>query len=277
MPGFTIQEKPIVPDTSGSVIAYHKAIAQSGRQIRLDISSNVCRNDTFLDIWEGNSDTMRLEIDINNQNSGTLVGMWKIQGTIEQYRRYINQIVDSGKDLRLRPDFSNLFVGNEALITGINDLQRTSVMSHWIGAAANLILGSDMTRIDDHGKKLLTSKGSRRATEFCGQYPMQPRNPGNGSSTSQQRQAWVCGPSKTGEAYVLLTNYGPNQGRGGFESFDSGDLLVRASLEDLSLTGKSYRVHDVWSDASYKVLAGDSLNATLAEGAAEFLRLTSDK
>ena len=212
-PGSIIQDKPIQPDKSGSMITYHKAIAQSGRKISLDVSSTVCRNSPYLGIWEDNADTMRVEIDLNHQNSATLVSMWKIQGTIEQYRKYINQNLAANTTMRLRPDFDNLFASNKATTTSINDEQRISVMSHWIGAAANLILGSDMSRIDDLGKQLLTSKKSRLATGFCGKWPMQPRNPGNGSSTAQQRQGWVSGPSECGQgceaASQLWSESGP--------------------------------------------------------------------
>lgn len=50
--------------------------------------------------------------------------------------------------------------------------------------------------------------------------------------------------------------------------------FLSVSLKDLGLTGEKYLVRNVWSDDSYTVATGGSLNATLAEGAARFLRLT---
>lgn len=39
-------------NNSGSVSCYHKAIENSGRQIRLDITWKQERNDTYYDIWK---------------------------------------------------------------------------------------------------------------------------------------------------------------------------------------------------------------------------------
>jgi alpha-galactosidase len=274
-PGSSVGEYPVPADTSGAAIAYHRAIINNGRQIRLDLSSNICRNEPYLGIWESSADSMRLAVDINNQHAGTFVGLWKIQGTIEQYRLYINQLVLDKKLMVVRPDFDNLFVGNPASVSGITDGQRVIVMSHWIGAAANLIVGSDMTNLDDLGKKLLTSNASRLAVDFCSKLPMQPRNPGTGSNQAAQLQAWVAGPSTSGQAYVLLTNLGPNQGRGGYVDVGAGEHNVSITLEDLGLTGSKYLARDVWSGNSTTVVAGGSLLAILGEGESQFLRLTS--
>ncbi|KAJ3530153.1 hypothetical protein NM208_g9454 [Fusarium decemcellulare] len=120
-PGSSVGEYPVPADTSGAAAAYHRAIVNNGRQIRLDLSSNICRNEPYLGIWESSADSMRLAVDINYQHASTFVGMWKIQGTIEQYRLYINQLVLDKKLMVVRPDFDNLFVGNPASVSGITD------------------------------------------------------------------------------------------------------------------------------------------------------------
>ncbi|WYZ42736.1 hypothetical protein EsH8_VI_000435 [Colletotrichum jinshuiense] len=273
-PGSSVGDYAVPANTSGAAIAYHRAIVNNGRQIRLDLSSNICRNEPYLGIWEANSDSIRIAVDLNNHGARTFVGMWKIQGTIEQYRLYINQLVLGKKLMVARPDFDNLFVGNPAGVSGITDGQRVTVMSTWIGAAANLILGSDMTNLDDLGRKLLTSSDSIRAADFCGKWPMQPRNPGTGSNQAVQLQAWISGPSTIGQAYVLLTNLGPNLGRGGFVDVGAGAQNLSITLEDLGLTGSKYLVRDVWSGNSTTVAAGGSLSAILGEGESQFLRLT---
>ncbi|KAL4762917.1 uncharacterized protein BDW70DRAFT_158521 [Aspergillus foveolatus] len=63
---------------------------------------------------------------------------------------------------------------------------------------------------------LITSPSSIAAADFCAMYPMQPCNPGMGSNQAVQFQAWIAGPDEHGEAYVLLTNLGPNLGDGGY-------------------------------------------------------------
>lgn len=272
-PGSITGAMPVPDDTTGSVVAHHKAIVNSGRQIRLDVSSNVCRSEPFMSTWVANADTMRVAVDINNHNTATFVGMWKIQGTIEQYRLYINQLVAGKKLMRARPDFDNMFVGNPASVSGIDDAQRVTVMSHWLGAAGNLILGSDLSNLDDLGRTLLTSSKSGQAVDFCNNWPMQPRNPGNGSSTAQQLQAWVAGPSDSGQAYVLLSNYGVNHGRGGFTTVGTGAQNVTATLQDLGLTRTGYLARDVWSADSFNVGAS-GFSVSLNEGESRFYRIT---
>jgi alpha-galactosidase len=217
---------------------------------------------------------MRIAVDINNNGAKSFVSMWKIQGTIEQYRLYINQLAASKSLMKLRPDFDNLFVGNPAEVSGITDGQRITVMSHWIGAAANLILGSDLTNLDALGTKLITSANGNAAADFCGQLPMQPRNPGTGSNQPMQLQTWICGPSTIGQAYVILTNLGPNLCRGGYVTVGTGPQKVLIKLTDLGLTGDGYLVRDVWNGNSTTVAAGGRLSAVLGEGESQFWRLT---
>ncbi|KAJ5439693.1 uncharacterized protein N7458_010691 [Penicillium daleae] len=83
--------------------------------------------------------------------------MWKIQQTIEQYRQYINYQVAAGKRMSLRPDLDDLFVANPASVNGVTDGQRITLMSFWLGASSSLLLGSDMTNVDDLGRQLLTT------------------------------------------------------------------------------------------------------------------------
>ena len=73
MPGSPDSGGHLVANNSGAVIAYHNAIAQSDRQMCLDISWKLGRNATYYDIWRENSDAMRTDQDINNSGQTTLV------------------------------------------------------------------------------------------------------------------------------------------------------------------------------------------------------------
>jgi len=53
-------------DSSESVVAYHKAIAQSGRKIRLDISWKLDRSLPFWKKWQNNADSLRTDQNVNN-------------------------------------------------------------------------------------------------------------------------------------------------------------------------------------------------------------------
>ncbi|ETS73189.1 hypothetical protein PFICI_15134 [Pestalotiopsis fici W106-1] len=274
-PGSIIGSLPIPDNTSAAAIAYHDAITNNGRQIRLDLSSNVCRNEPYLGIWKSSADSFRIAVDINSSGAAKFLGsMWKVQGTIEQYRQYINLLVAAEETMSLHPDFDNMFVGNPESVSGVTDAQRITIASHWIGASANLILGSDMTNIDDLGLKLATSQESIEAAKFCGRYPMQPRNPGTGSNQPMQLQAWIAGPDDDGQAYVLLTNLGANLGRGGYVDLGSGLQNVSITLGDLGLTGSGYVATDVWFGNVTTVEAGGGLSALLDDGNSQFLRLT---
>lgn len=58
---------------------------------------------------------------------------------------------------------------------------------------------------------------------------MQPRNPGTGQSKSKQLQAWIAGPDSDGQAVVVLANYGPDLGQGGFGTKLEGQQTVSFS------------------------------------------------
>lgn len=277
-PGSAVGTRPVPDNTSASAIAYHEAIVKNGRQIRLDLSSNVCRNEPYLDIWESSADSFRIAQDINASGSTKFLGsIWKVQGTIEQYRQYVDLLVAAEETMTLHPDFDNMFVGNPESIVGVTDAQRITIASHWIGASANLIIGSDMTNLDDLGLQLTTSQASIDAAQFCGSYPMQPRNPGTGSNQAMQLQAWIAGPDDNGQAYVLLTNLGVNQGKGGYVTAGSGLQNVSITLSDLGLAGSEdseYTATDVWFGNVTTVKAGGGLSALLDDGNSQFLRLT---
>ncbi|KAJ5390194.1 uncharacterized protein N7496_001262 [Penicillium cataractarum] len=270
-PGSSTGNQGYPSNTSASAIAYHQAIANNGRAIRLDLSSNVCRHEPYLGIWTANAESIRLAVDINSYVASVFVGMWRIQQTIEEYRQYINYQVAAGKRMSLRPDLDDLFVANPASVSGVTDGQRITLMSFWLGASSNLLLGSDMTNIDDLGRKLITSKAGMTAAKFCNSYPLQPRNPGTGSNQALQLQAWLSGPSGSGEAYVLLTNLGENLGHGDYTTVTTGSGNVSVSLTELGLAGSQYTVEDVWLGNKSSVATGGSLSATLGDGEAQFL------
>lgn len=80
---------------------------------------------------------------------------------------------------------NNIFIGNEASISGLSDVQRYTQAIHWLGAGANLITGSDLTRIDMLGRELLFDPEALSAAAFTGKFPIQPRNPGSGGNDAK--------------------------------------------------------------------------------------------
>lgn len=268
-PGSPWNGANLVCDNSPAVIAFHNAIKNSGRQIRLDLSWKLCRNETYLPIWSEYAESIRTDQDINNYGGITFVIWQEVQRAIDNYRQYISLQKQRNVPITLYPDMDNLFVANPENVTGVSDIQRITMMNHWLGAAANLILGSDLTAIDDLGMQLLTSQQTIDAANFFAQYPMQPRNPGTGNNLAQQLQAWIAGPTNNNEGYVLIVNYGPDQGAGGFGTSLTGVQNVTVSLEDLGIAGKKWKFQDVWAGNSTTV--STSYSAFLNESESQLL------
>ncbi|KZW01332.1 glycoside hydrolase family 27 protein [Exidia glandulosa HHB12029] len=243
-------DQPGLPaDTSMSAFHYHTAIqniAPDGK-IRLDLSWHLSRESPYFERWQANADSIRLDDDINNSNSTSLTSWKTVQRAIEAYRVFINQqtlnATRHGVGIRVRPDMDNLYVGNAQQMSGVSDVERYSMAIHWIGAGANLITGSDMTHLDDLGKELLFNDEAMDVANFTSQWPMQPLL--NGGAPSQL-QAWIAGPNEKGTAVVVLANYGPDLGDGGFGTNSSDVQLVSAPLDVLGIAGSSWAVRRVW-------------------------------
>jgi alpha-galactosidase len=270
-PGSPYNGANLVCNNSAAVEAYHNAIKQSGRQIRLDLSWKLCRNETYLPLWSSFAESMRTDQDIDNYGEDTFVAWQEVQRAIDNYRQYISLQKQRKVAITMYPDMDNLFVGNAANVTGVSDTQRITIMNHWLGAAANLIIGSDLTQLDALGLQLLTSSQSAAVAAFSAQYPMQPRNPGSGNNVAEQLQAWIAGPSAANEAYVLLANYGPDEGAGGFGTSLTGVQALTVSLSDLGISSRNWNFTDVWSGNSTEV--SGTFTAYLQEYGSQLLHL----
>lgn len=254
---------------------YQNAIKNSGRQMKLHFSWKLCRNETWLPLWSELGDSMRTDQDISNYGTQTLIA-WSVgQRAVDNYRQYISLQAQRNVPITIYPDMENLMVPNAQNLSGINDLQRTTLMNHWLGAGANLIISGDLTQIDKLGYRLTTSEQSITAANFFALYPMQPRNPGTGDNLAKQLQAWIGGPSNNNEAYVLIVNYGPDEGSGGFGTQLPGIQSVAVSLADLGIPGTTWDFTDIWEGNS--TVVSDSYTAWLYEGGSQLLRLTPNK
>jgi alpha-galactosidase len=272
-PGSPQNGATLPANTSLSVVNYHNAISQSGRQMRLDISWKLARDPVDFQIWETNAESFRTDQDINNGGSDSFTAWATVQRAIDNYRQYI--VLHTGQDetLTIYPDMCNMFVANTAAEDGVDtDDERFTIMSHWIGAGSNLILGSDLTNIDDTGMSIITNAEAIGVADFAARNPMRPRNPGTGEGDAQQLQAWIGGPNSTGNAVVILANYGPDQGQGGFNTSIAGVQNVTVSWSDLGISG-SFSVRDIWQGQDLGTF-DSGLNASLDEGQSLLVTLT---
>jgi alpha-galactosidase len=132
---------------------------------------------------------MRTDQDMNNAGAATFVSSTTIKRVIDNYRQYIVLQIPKGELVSIYPDMDNTQIGNPASVSGISDADRESIMTHWLGTAANLITGSDMTTLDDLGRTLLTIPDAIAIAHFCASFPTQPRNPGSGGTEARQLAA----------------------------------------------------------------------------------------
>lgn len=256
-PGSPSAGETLPANNTLAAVAYHNAIQQSGRKMRLDLSWKLDRaNINDWHIWQNNADSLRTDQDINNSGQSTLVSFATVQRAIENYRIFINQQEEDstrqGKPIMIHPDMDNMFTGNAQSLTGLTDQQRYTVAIHWVGAGANLITGSDMTKIDTLGQTLLYDTEFMSMAAFTANYPMQPKNPFGttqpGSQAAEQLQAWIAGPDSTNQnAIVVLANYGPDQGQGGFGSSLQGTQFVNVSLGLLGIASGQPNGHASWN------------------------------
>lgn len=275
-PGSPDNGQHLPEDQSACVPAWREAIRQTGRPMRLDISWKLDRREKYFRIWNGNSESMRTDQDINNGGEKTFIRWATVQRAIDNYRQWIVAALGIFDTLNVYPDLDNLYAGNTASITGVSDTQRRTIMTHWIASGANLIVGSDLARIDKLGLELLTNKDALAVADFTAKYPMQPRNPGSGNQDAKQLQSWIAGPSQDGHAVLVLANYGPNQGQGGFGGQAlHGKQKVTVSWKELGIqTPKNLK--NMWTGKNMDVNK-DSVSAVLDEGESILLWATLAK
>ena len=78
-----------------------------------------------------------------------------IQRTISKLRNYM-RTRDMNTPVTIHPDLDHLLMGNDGSLSGLTDEQRRTMLAHWVASGANLLLGSDMIKLDSLGTSLLT-------------------------------------------------------------------------------------------------------------------------
>jgi alpha-galactosidase len=228
------------------------------------------------------ADTMRTDQDLNG-GPGVQTQWSTVQRAIEQYREYILQVSARGSTvLTIYPDMDNLFVGNNASLSGLTNNQRQTVMSHWIGAGANLIIGSNMTELDDFGLALLTNEQAMEiANNFTVKYPMRPTQGNNNTSHGRQGQVWIAGPAGDSDvAVVLVANYGNSGNNNLFDPIPTqGWWSYNFTFSDIGLDADAtYAIENIWNSTTDFTAKGDEIvSGTLQDAEVKFWRLTKSK
>ncbi|KAJ7625904.1 family 27 glycoside hydrolase [Roridomyces roridus] len=268
---------------SGAVVAMHSAITRLAPGMRLDISWALDRQEPFFDIWKHDADTLRVDQDINAGNNPVV---WAVlQRTLEMYRQFITLTIDPSP-MMIRPDMDSLVVATNTTASNwsaFSTIERYSQLTLWLGAGANLILGSDLTKVDALGRMLTTHPEVLDAAGFTANWPMVPKL---NSGAPSQLQAWIAGPNSAGtgaEAVVVLSNLGPDLGQGAFGTQLNGTQGVGATLAQLGIGSGKWSVRRVLGGGNGKTdftnlgtVNGPAgvVNASLVEHETVLLKLT---
>lgn len=231
---------------------WHDAIEKTGRKITLAISWNLDKSRPYFDIWRANSDSVRVDQDIQTYSYTPFTSWSNVIRTLQHYLEWINAAVANYDTIGTHPNLDTMFVLNSGNLSGLSSDQRKSVFLHWIGSSAELNLGDDLEKPDLQGLDLLNDRDALSAADFTANYPMQPRNPGSGENLWTSQNAWIAGPSSDGEFIVVLANYDTD-----------GTADVKVSFRDLGVSG-SYTCFDVLGKSTTDT--GCSLAAQLNGG-----------
>lgn len=182
--------------------------------MRLDISWKLDRSPPYFALWNANAESMRSDQDINNSGASTLVRWATVQRAIDNYRQWIVAALDIfNDDGGVRPDLDNLYAGNAESITGVSDTQRRTVMTHWIAAGANLIVGSDLARLDRLGLELLTSADALAVAGDISRAAAEPRHRRAGRETAAGVNRRPGASERPGSGGARQLRAGPGPGR----------------------------------------------------------------
>jgi alpha-galactosidase len=136
-----------IPD----VLAYSKAIAQSGRPIWLTISWAL--DEDYISNWQQTSNARRIQGDVECEGDCPLLTEWpRIEVRFLDLPSWEHT---SGPTLGWN-DLDSLEIGNGAT-DGITDTEQQTAMTLWAMANAPLSIGGDLTRLTVFGKQALTN------------------------------------------------------------------------------------------------------------------------
>jgi hypothetical protein len=138
-------------DNIPDVMAYSKAIGQSGRSIWLTISWAL--DEDYISDWQQSSNARRIEGDVECEGDCPLLTNWpRIEVRFLDLPSWEHT---SGPTLGWN-DLDSLELGNGAT-DGITDTEQQTAMTLWAMANAPLTLGGDLTKLTSFGKQALTN------------------------------------------------------------------------------------------------------------------------
>ena len=230
-------------DTREEIKEWHDAILKTGRPMWMELSNSLNIGD--IATWKAASNGWRIENDVESYGK---------DGKLTRWAKVVLRFKDSPKWASLAGpggwnDLDSLEIGNGDS-DGLKPDERKAVLTLWAISCSPLILGSDLTKLDDGDLALLTN-AELIAVDQAGQIA---------SPLSQQtpQQVWrVKNPD--GSCTVALFNLG------------EAEAKVSVAWSDLGLTGGA-SVRDLWQHSDLGKF-DTGYDATLAPHACQLLRV----
>lgn len=225
------------------ITAWSAALRQSGRLIHFGLSNSLPVEQASL--WKQYANSWRVNGDIESYCCGTLTNWNNITSRFTLLPRWIGFAGRGGWN---DPDSLELGNGNA---DGLTVDERRSTMTLWAISAAPLLLGSDLTAMDQTDLGLLTND-EVLAVDQAG-VPALP------VSQSSQQQVWRA-PAGNDSYVVALFN------------LSGSTATVTADWSDVGFTGTA-NVRDLWSRSDLGARTGSFSRSLPAHGSA-LLRVT---
>jgi hypothetical protein len=139
-------------DNRPDVAAWSQAIAASGRPIWLTISWDL--DEDYLSVWQQYANARRIDQDVECEGDCNTLTNWP--RIYERFRDLPGWETASGPTVGWN-DLDSLDIINSGATDGLTNEERRSALSLWSLVNAPLVLGGDLTAIDDFGKHLLSN------------------------------------------------------------------------------------------------------------------------
>jgi hypothetical protein len=231
-------------DTREDIKQWHEAIQKTGRPIWLELSNSL--SIVNIQTWKAYSNGWRIENDVENYGKDGRLTRWsKVEVRFADAPKWASFAGPGGWN-----DLDSVEIGNGDA-DGLTPDERRTVMTLWAISCSPLILGSDLTKLDDTDLALLTNP-QVLAIDQAGAVAMP-------LSQRAHRQVWRA-KNRDGSLTVALFN------------LENAPARVSVSWSELGLS-TAVPVRDVWLQRDLGKFNG-VYEATLASHACQLLRMT---
>jgi hypothetical protein len=239
-----------VSDNQDDIMQWRAALDATGRQIVLNLSNQL--EITAIDTWQKYSNSWRVSTDIEcycstdtnwTHVNREIFGLGTTRGLLNP------NFVPYGGPGHWN-DLDSLMIG-EGDFDGITTDERQTQFSFWSIVGSPLIIGSDLTKLDDGDYAILTNSEVIAVNQSG--IPAKP------VSTASNQQVWY---SKQADGSIVV----------GLFNFDASSAQVTATFGDIG-AGSTMQVRDMVSHTDLGS-SNTSFSATLATHASRMLKLT---